>query len=145
MPPAELIQFGSAPSKNTSHLGSSSSKKLCVLVIDDDALVRRTLFAMLKALDTMALFADGGAAGLLLFQEHREEIDAVVLDFVMPEMTGDEVLVQLKTLSPSIPVLMISGNVDLAKTAEFFGFTRWISGQAFFATFFSTSIANHFA
>jgi len=39
----------------------------------------------------------------------RDEIDAVVLDLVMPEMAGDETFDALRQIRPDLPILLVSG------------------------------------
>lgn len=84
-----------------------------ILVVDDNAM-NRDLLARQLARDGHAVEgADSGAAGLALLQER--EFDLILLDVLMPEMSGFEVLVRLKQ-NPStseIPVIMVSALDEL--------------------------------
>ena len=77
----------------------------CVLVIDDDELVRASL--ELEALDAgyRVACADSGAEALKLARLNH--FDAVVCDIRMPGMNGLEVIEHLKRLQPYIRTVVI--------------------------------------
>jgi CheY-like chemotaxis protein len=78
-----------------------------ILVIDDDAQDRGLIGAVLEERGYQVMLAESGRTGLALC--HRQQIDAIVLDLRMPEMDGRSVLQQLRTLHPSLPVVVFSG------------------------------------
>ena len=78
-----------------------------ILVIDDDAQDRGLIGAVLEERGYQVMLAESGRTGLAVC--HRQQIDAVVLDLRMPEMDGRSVLQQLRTLHPSLPVVVFSG------------------------------------
>ena len=78
-----------------------------ILVIDDDARDRNLLNAVLEERGYEVVLAENGRTGLMFC--HRQQIDAVVLDLRMPEIDGRSVLQQLRTLHPSLPVVVFSG------------------------------------
>jgi CheY-like chemotaxis protein len=55
------------------------------------------------------LTAPSGDAALALYQENQEQIDLVVLDMIMPGMSGGELFKRLKMINPSVAVLLSSG------------------------------------
>ena len=79
-----------------------------ILVIDDDAQDRGLIGSVLEDRGYKVVSAENGRAGLMLC--HRESPDAVVLDLRMPELDGRSVLQQLRTLHPSLPVVVFSGH-----------------------------------
>ena len=79
-----------------------------ILVIDDDARDRNLLAAVLNERGYEVILAENGGTGLMLC--HRQHPDAVVLDLRMPEIDGLSVLGQLRTLHPSLPVVVFSGH-----------------------------------
>jgi|SRR5690242_16388619 len=79
-----------------------------ILVIDDDARDRELLAAVLQERGYEVISAENGGTGLMLC--HRQDPDAVVLDLRMPELDGHSVLQQLRTLYPSLPVVVFSGH-----------------------------------
>ena len=78
-----------------------------ILLIDDDDSVREMLSATLTAYGHTVIQAGDGHEGLKLF-EHANP-DLVITDIVMPEKEGIEVLSVLRTLRPSVKVIVMSG------------------------------------
>ena len=79
-----------------------------VLIIDDEALIRKSLQAMLKAMGIEAETAESGAAGLAILKD-QTYFDLIILDMQMPDQSGREVFYELKRLVPHIPVILSSG------------------------------------
>jgi CheY-like chemotaxis protein len=78
-----------------------------ILVIDDDAKDRDLIGAVLEERGYEVVLAENGRTGLMSC--HRHHPDAVVLDLRMPGIDGRSVLQQLRTLHPSLPVVVFSG------------------------------------
>jgi CheY-like chemotaxis protein len=57
------------------------------------------------------LTAPDGPSGLQLFAQ--QPVEAVVLDYAMPGMTGGEVAVEMRQVKPHIPILMLSAYTSL--------------------------------
>ena len=76
-----------------------------VLVIDDEAQIRRFLDIGLRAEGYQVLLAATGAEGLALAAAHAP--DLVILDLGLPDREGHEVLAELRQWS-AVPVLMLS-------------------------------------
>ena len=89
--------------------GAEAALKGTLLVIDDEDVVRETTRRLLERLGYRVLLAADGAHGLLLFREQIEAVQLVLLDLSMPEMSGREVLAQLRHLRPDIRVLIFTG------------------------------------
>jgi signal transduction histidine kinase len=81
-----------------------------VLLVDDDAGVRRMTAALLTDLGCIAEEANCG--GDALDRLEKSAPDVVITDYAMPGMTGAELGRRLATLRPKLPVLMISGYMD---------------------------------
>ena len=95
-----------------------------ILVVDDDAGVRRSVERVLQSRGHQVLLAADGGEGLRTWRERGA--DLVVLDIHMPNTDGIEVLVQLRGLAPRLPVIVISGgvqtrNLDLLADAKLLG------------------------
>src|SRR5512143_578712 len=82
-----------------------------VLIVDDEPNILASLRRALEVEGYRALVAGGGAAAL--DKVTHEGPDLVLLDVVMPEMDGLEVLRRLKELQPDLPVVMMSGNATI--------------------------------
>lgn len=79
-----------------------------VLVVDDDPGVRGAIAALLDLMGFGVLLAADGRAALEKIVE-TPTLALVVLDLTMPEMSGIEVLRELRRLHPDLPVIVVSG------------------------------------
>lgn len=79
-----------------------------VLCIDDsrEGLATRKLFLELKGYSVIT--ATDGQTGLDLIASNQ--IDAVVLDYKMPGLSGENVARKIKSRWPSVPIIMLSGS-----------------------------------
>ena len=85
-----------------------------ILVIDDERSIRNTLKDILEYEKYEVDLAEDGQKGLEIFRS--AEYDVVLCDIKMPGMDGIEVLENLFSIAPDVPVVMISGhgNIDTA-------------------------------
>lgn len=85
-----------------------------ILVIDDHALVREGLRQVLKGLDeTMDVLQAGTCAqGFAVAQQHHD-LDLVLLDYHLPDMTGLAALDIFGQQHPELPILMLSGSANV--------------------------------
>src|SRR5207248_2732527 len=88
-----------------------------VLVVDDEANLRKVLAAMLRRDGFDVTVAADGDQGLAEFQKNGADI--VVTDLVMPKLGGLELLRAVNNLDPEVPVIIITahGTVDSAVEA----------------------------
>jgi diguanylate cyclase (GGDEF)-like protein len=82
------------------------AEKSKVLVIDDEETITRILSKMLNK-DYEVHVANDGKTALNLVQTHV--FDAIVVDLVMPEMDGHEVIMRVSKIDPDIPFIVITG------------------------------------
>ena len=82
--------------------------KPTILVVDDERNIRRTLDMILVGEGYTVLCAESGAHAAALAEQHRP--DAVILDIVLPDIDGIEVLKRIKAQTVDLPVIMISGH-----------------------------------
>jgi CheY-like chemotaxis protein len=78
-----------------------------ILCIDDFKPGLQTRKSFLEQFGFEVLTASSGAEGLQLLQAHH--IDAIVLDYRMPEMDGEELAKRVRQISKSLPLLLLSG------------------------------------
>jgi two-component system chemotaxis response regulator CheY len=103
-------QFQSCPGCWLAHC-SFRETSLNVLIIDDNDMTRAVLRAMLfSTVHHVCGEAANGKAGLEL--AHKLLPDVVFLDILMPDLSGIEVLKQLKEEMPQVVVLMVTGERD---------------------------------
>ncbi|WP_243295723.1 hybrid sensor histidine kinase/response regulator [Geothrix mesophila] len=86
-------------------------RRLRILLVDDDELVRGTVPVMLEALGHEVLATAGGAQALERLEAGYVP-DLVILDLSMPGMDGEETLRRLRVLRPGLPVLLATGYRD---------------------------------
>jgi signal transduction histidine kinase/DNA-binding NarL/FixJ family response regulator len=106
LPPAETA----APAAGVAKPASVDLADCKVLLVDDDADVRRMTAAVLTAIGCRPEEASSGPDALAHLEKNAPDI--VVTDYAMPGMTGAELARRLATLRPDLPVLMISGYMD---------------------------------
>ena len=98
-------------------------RRLKVLLVDDDELIRQTVPLLLKALGHGVEVASGGQEALRRL-EAGFQADLVILDVNMPGLSGLQTLGRLRILRPELPVLVSTGFRDAALTAAIQGFTK---------------------
>jgi CheY-like chemotaxis protein len=81
---------------------------MVIIVVDDDEYVRRALAELLEDSEFLVLEAASGREALALARD-RAELDLVITDVNMPEMDGMELVEELKSMRPSLPVILMSG------------------------------------
>jgi CheY-like chemotaxis protein len=80
--------------------------KAVLLCIDDELNGLEVRKMVLQSAGYLVLTAGGGKAGLEILTTHP--VDLVILDYAMPEMNGYDVAVEMRRISPGIPILMLS-------------------------------------
>lgn len=80
-----------------------------ILLVEDDALVRRATASILTAYGYTVLAAANGAEALEVHREHRAAIRLVLLDVIMPGMNGEQVYEALAAVEPGLKVIFLSG------------------------------------
>jgi len=80
-----------------------------ILLIDDEPLILDIGAEILEILGYKVLPAKSGKEGLKVFTQHKNEIDLVILDMVMPEMSGEDVFEKIKEIKSDTKTLLSSG------------------------------------
>ncbi|HHP7233949.1 MAG TPA: ATP-binding protein [Desulfobacterales bacterium] len=80
-----------------------------ILFVDDEPNIVEIGEEVLQSLGYKTLTANSGEQALRIFREKKDEIDLVMLDLVMPELGGGETFEALRTIDPSVRVLLCSG------------------------------------
>ena len=91
-----------------------------ILIVDDDPVQRRLLEAAIGRSGMNVVTAPGGRPALDLIEGPRgEQISLMLLDLVMPDMDGLEVLAKLRSSNPTLPVIVLTakGGIDSAVEA----------------------------
>ena len=80
-----------------------------ILVVDDEEEPIMVAELMLRELGYKVLAARSGKEAVELYTAHRNALDLVALDMIMPEMSGKEIYEQFKKIEPNVKVLLVSG------------------------------------
>lgn len=80
-----------------------------VLCVDDDPLVLQVTRIALERNGYQVLTAADGIEAIARFEREREEIALVVLDWLLPGLTGEEVAPRLMAIDPEVRILVTSG------------------------------------
>ncbi|MDD5475986.1 MAG: PAS domain-containing protein [Syntrophales bacterium] len=80
-----------------------------ILIVDDEALVLDVSRDMLESLGYRVYVAGNGQEAVVLYSEKKDEIDLVILDMIMPEISGSSTVDKLRQINPRIKVLLASG------------------------------------
>ena len=89
---------------------NSIARSATVLLVDDDEAVRKLVSRFLSLSGFQVLAADGGPKAFTVWQEHKDSIDLLLTDLVMPEgISGFNLAESLRAERPSLRVLFTSG------------------------------------
>ncbi|WP_203472324.1 PAS domain S-box protein [Dissulfurispira thermophila] len=83
-----------------------------LLVVEDNNDVRDFITTVLKNIGYNVLEARDGIEALIICNENKGEIDLIITDVVMPNMSGDKLASRVKDLYPKLKVLYMSGYAD---------------------------------
>lgn len=83
----------------------------CVLVADDTTEFAEMLRATLEGAGFDVVTAYSGPAALAAMRNH--EVDAAVLDVLMPGISGDAVADRLRRLYPELPIVLMTGDAGI--------------------------------
>ncbi len=81
-----------------------------ILIVDDEAVVRRAMNRLLTNLGYEVLLAADGAEAVTTFEANRERIALTVLDMVMPRENGDVAFHRIRAIDPHARIILASGH-----------------------------------
>ena len=87
----------------------SATEKRTILVVDDEAEIRKLVGAMVSQTGYTILTADSGEHALVLYKNNKGPIDLLITDVIAPGMSGPMLADKLTELQPDLKVLYISG------------------------------------
>jgi PAS domain S-box-containing protein len=98
--------------RNTETYSRAAPGHETVLLVEDQADVRLLTLTILESLGYLVLEANSGAKALEISGQFQGRIDMLLTDVIMPEMTGRKLAELLRSLRPSIKVLLVSGYAE---------------------------------
>jgi CheY-like chemotaxis protein len=84
-----------------------------ILLVDDDDAIRRVIRAMLELYGYRVLDQGFPLAACALFDKDPSSIDLLLTDIKMPGMSGQALAARIATLRPDLPIVFVSGYLDL--------------------------------
>jgi two-component system cell cycle sensor histidine kinase/response regulator CckA len=98
-----------AASARSDSARASSPERARVLVAEDEPMVRKLVAKLLRGAGHAVVEAENGLQALEIVQASAEQFDLLVLDAVMPEMSGKECYERIHELYPKLPAIFSSG------------------------------------
>lgn len=95
-----------------------SADRACVLVVEDDPLLRRMILRILEWWDLDVIEAYDGQVAVDRFREQPARPDAVLLDIMLPRLGGVDVARELHDRRPDLPVIACSAAFEPAIISE---------------------------
>jgi PAS domain S-box-containing protein len=84
----------------------------CVLVVEDERAVSSLVVGVLRGKGYRVLLAHDGAEAVELFRQHRDEVELILTDVVMPKLSGADLVLRVRRQGSQVPVLFMSGYTD---------------------------------
>jgi DNA-binding response OmpR family regulator len=88
---------------------SNRSKKECVLVIDDEKAVLETIKDALECYGFTVYTASSAKEAIEVFRNNQHDIGVVLLDYLLPDMSGEWIFENLRSLDPDVRVVLLTG------------------------------------
>jgi DNA-binding response OmpR family regulator len=95
-------------------------KDLTILVVDDEARMRKLIKDFLAQKDFNILEAEDGEKALKVYNENKNKINLILLDVMMPKLDGWSVLRQIRQENKTLPIVMLTARSE--EQDELFGF-----------------------
>ena len=89
-----------------------------MLLVDDEDLVLGVGRTVLSASGYRVLTAQSGERALEILAEHKDKVDLVIVDWVMPRFSGQQLMERIRAEYPSIAVLCTSGYTHVPGTSD---------------------------
>jgi two-component system response regulator ResD len=103
---------------------SEPAEKKRVLIVDDQPQIGRVFGLRLKYAGYDVVSTTSGAEAIELIR--KQNFDVMLLDVLMPNLTGMDVLVEVRTFS-QVPIILFTGRADIFETAKRFGANDYVS------------------
>ncbi|HEY6806647.1 MAG TPA: ATP-binding protein [Pyrinomonadaceae bacterium] len=112
LPKVEVASSRNTDNSISSHDESEGESKVRILVVDDEEHVRDVLIEALESEGCEVMSAQSGEIALAIFDQHQGKFDAVFTDIGMPDMSGWELVTEIRERTKTVPVAIISGWAD---------------------------------
>ncbi len=89
-----------------------------ILIIDDEESIRNSCKEILERDGIKVLTAKDGVEGINVLEKNKDEISLVILDMIMPKMSGKDTFIEIKKIDRNIPVILCSGYSEEGEAEE---------------------------
>jgi len=90
----------------------------CILLVDDEEVIRETTKAMLAEMGYDVITAIDGLDAVSTFKENLQTIDLVLMDLVMPNKNGHEASSEMSDIDPAVKIIFTSGFAKDSKSLK---------------------------
>jgi DNA-binding NtrC family response regulator len=87
----------------------ASSRKATIMLVEDEEMVSNMVSRILDSFGHKVIVCKDGKDALELYRNTWKSIDLVILDLVMPKMSGKDTFQAMKLINPKVKVLLASG------------------------------------
>ena len=98
---------------------AEASPRARILIVEDDNFVRESMVSSLEAFGHVVTQAADGEAGLRALERARP--DLIITDYLMPGITGAELMLRAREIFPGIPMIIATGYADMHAIDEVLG------------------------
>jgi len=88
---------------------SKEDRQKLVLLVEDDEVVRELVRRGLERAQFQVIAVGTAEEGLVVADQYRNQIDAMVMDIMLPDSWGTRLAVDVRTLHPEVGVVYVSG------------------------------------
>jgi|MTBAKSStandDraft_2_1061841.scaffolds.fasta_scaffold00660_38 PAS domain S-box-containing protein len=80
-----------------------------ILLVDDETIIRETLKEIIEIHGFRVFTASDGEEAVRIYQKERAQIKLVIMDMLMPRLSGEEAFIRMKKMNPEVKVVLASG------------------------------------
>lgn len=117
----------SIPMKNKTISSIPLRNRGTILLVDDQAILRKAVGMMLKHLGFNTLEASHGEEALRLLSQHQNQISLLLVDVTMPGLSGYEIAQRVRKIYPTMPIILSSGYDESAESKERYPSTLFLA------------------
>jgi signal transduction histidine kinase/CheY-like chemotaxis protein len=87
-------------------------REMRILVVEDELLVQMFIAEVLEDAGCVPLLTASASEGLAQFQTEHAELAGAIIDLGLPDRTGDELVADIRTTRPDLPIVLATGYAD---------------------------------
>jgi CheY-like chemotaxis protein len=106
-----------SPEEDASRKSQTKGRRT-ILVVEDEVYMLRLLEKVLSKQGYQVLTVTDGEEAIEVHRSHKDAIDIILLDLGLPKISGQDVLVKLKTEKPEVKIVVASGYLEPDLSSE---------------------------